>query len=145
MKPDENEKRSAKSLRRLANLAGEPPRTGTGKVVWAWPQISAALQRGWRMFDVWSALREDGIDIPYDSFRVYVSRLRRGRVPAVRSIPVPEPPATATPPLAAEPPAKPDVASESTDPYAGIRAQRKLKQEAGFEYDPFSTNKDLFK
>ncbi len=142
MKPDENEKRSAKSLRRLANLAGEPPTTGTGKVVWAWPQISAALQRGWRMFDVWSALREDGIEIPYDSFRVYVSRLRRGRIPAARTIPTPaiEP----TPPVP-EAPAQPVAPPSATDPYAGIREQRKLKQQTGFEYDPFSTNKDLFK
>jgi hypothetical protein len=144
MKPDENDKRAAKSLRRLADLAGEPPRTSTGKVVWAWPQISAALQRGWRMFDVWSALRENGIDIPYDSFRVYVSRLRRGRLPAARSIPVPEPAAETVSP-APETPTRPAAAPQTTDPYAGIRAQRKLKQEAGFEYDPFSTNKDLFK
>lgn len=96
------------------------------------------------MFDVWSALRENGIDIPYDSFRVYVSRLRRGRLPAARSIPVPEPAAETVSP-APETPTRPAAAPQTTDPYAGIRAQRKLKQEAGFEYDPFSTNKDLFK
>ncbi len=94
------------------------------------------------MFDVWSALREDGIEIPYDSFRVYVSRLRRGRIPAVRTIPTPAaepaPPVPEAPSQSAAPPS-------ATDPYAGIREQRKLKQQTGFEYDPFSTNKDLFK
>ncbi len=136
--------RAAKSLHNLASLPGNPPTTSTGKVVWAWPQISAALQAGWRMFDVWSALRADGIDIPYKQFRVYVSRLRRRfaqkPVPAGAAKPSPAPI-----PAVPEAPPQPAAPPNDTDPYAGIREQRKLKQQTGFEYDPFSTNKDLFK
>jgi len=142
MKSDGSENRSAKSLRRLAALAGKPPATSTGKVVWAWPQISTALQRGWRMFDVWSALRADGIEIPYDSFRVYVSRLRRrfarATVPPSTQVRVPE-----SDQPTSEAPTKPAPQPTGDDPYSAIREQRKLKQQAGFEYDPFSTDKDL--
>ena len=57
MSPDGGEKRANNSLRHLAELPGLPPATTAGKVLWAWPQISAALERGWRVCDVWSALR----------------------------------------------------------------------------------------
>jgi len=135
--------RPAKSLPNLGSLPANPPTTSTGKVAWAWPQISAALQAGWRMHDVWSALRADGFDIPYKQFRVYVSRLRRRFAQTPAPVVVSKP---STEPVPAAPdtltkPAPPSVA----DPYAGIREQRKLKRQGGFEYDPFSTDKDLLK
>jgi hypothetical protein len=40
-------------------------------------------------------------------------------------------------------PAKSAPSTPVTDPYASAREQRKLKQESGFEYDPFSNNKNL--
>ena len=124
-----------------------PPATAAGKVLWAWPQILAALQRGWRMSDVWSAMREDGIEVPYDHFRVYVSRIRR-RI-ARQSIQLTAPLAQSEVQANLGKAASPN--SESTmpgppaaaDPYLAVRAQRKLKQQSGFEYDPFSSDKDL--
>ena len=149
MNPDGSDKRSAKSLRRLGALPGIPPATTAGKVLWAWPQIWAALQRGWRMFDVWSALREDGIEVPYDHFRVYVSRIRRRMARSSMPPPAAQAPTEAQASsghiadrgsestVAAGPP------SASVDPYSAVRAQRRLKQQSGFEYDPFSSDKDL--
>ena len=149
MKPDGSDKRSSKSLRHLGALPGKPPATAAGKVLWAWPQIAAALQRGWRMSDVWSALREDGIEVPYDHFRVYVSRIRR-RI-ARSSVPPATPPAPieaqANPGQPANPKAESTVAPPpplaTADPYSAVREQRRLKQQSGFEYDPFSSDKDL--
>ena len=141
MSPDGGEKLSNKSLRHLAELPGIPPATIAGKVLWAWPQISTALERGWRLCDVWSALRKDGIEMPYVHFRVYVHRIRQrlarkaaagARTPSV----VPAQPTPVAPAKSAPPPAV-------TDPYASAREQRKRKQESGFEYDPFSNNKNL--
>jgi hypothetical protein len=151
MNPDGGDKRSAKSLRHLAELLGKPPATTTGKVIWAWPQISAALQRGWRTFEVWSALREDGIEIQYDQFRVYLSRVRRrlARLSAQRAQAptqdTPEPHSEAEVPStsAPQPPAAPPSPPTPADPYSGVREQRQRKRQSGFEYDPFSSDKDL--
>jgi hypothetical protein len=96
------------------------------------------------MFDVWSALREDGIEVPYDHFRVYVSRIRRRMA---RSSTPPPAQASTDPGQAADPKTESTVAavppSAPPDPYSAVRAQRRLKQQSGFEYDPFSSDKDL--
>jgi hypothetical protein len=34
-------------------------------------------------------------------------------------------------------------ASPPTDPFNNLREQREKKEQSGFEYDPFSINKDL--
>jgi hypothetical protein len=101
------------------------------------------------MFDVWSALREDGIEVPYDHFRVYVSRIRRRMARSSMPPPAAQAPTEAQASsghiadrgsesaMAAAPPPAP------ADPYSAVRAQRRLKQQSGFEYDPFSSDKDL--
>jgi hypothetical protein len=100
------------------------------------------------MFDVWSALREDGIEVPYDHFRVYVSRIRRrlarsSMPPAVQAST--EVPANSGQAASSntESAAAPTAPSAPADPYSAVRAQRRLKQQSGFEYDPFSSDKDL--
>jgi hypothetical protein len=149
MIPDGSDKRSSKSLRHLVALPGIPPATTAGKVLWAWPQISAALQRGWRMSNVWAALREDGIEVPYDHFRVYVSRIRRRLARSSMPRPAAQSPSgvQADSGQAAssntESAAPPTPSSAIPDPYSAVRAQRRLKQQSGFEYDPFSSDKDL--
>ena len=146
MNPVEGNERFRNSLRHLAELDGQPPTTNMGKVVWAWPQISAAFERGWRLSDVWSALRKDGIEMSYRSFGVYVHRIRRrlARKAPVEARPVPLAQLTPDAPSAAPTePATPVSRSPVTDPYASAREQRRLKRESGFEYDPFSVNKHL--
>jgi hypothetical protein len=139
MSPDGAEKRANNSLRHLAELPGMPPATTAGKVLWAWPQISAALERGWRLCDVWSALRKDGIEMPYVHFRVYVCRIRQRLARKATAGAMPSPAAQPTPVA----PAKSAPLTPVTDPYASAREQRKRKRESGFEYDPFSNNKNL--
>jgi hypothetical protein len=77
--------------------------------------------------------------MPYVHFRVYVYRIRQrlarkataGARPSQAAQPAPVAPAKSAPP------------TTITDPYASAREQRKRKQESGFEYDPFSNNKNL--
>jgi len=146
----------------LAALSEQPPASGTGKVIWAWPWISTALARGWGVRDIWRALEADGLAIPYDQFRVYVSRVRKRmaqqqkreqqqaqpstplaqqfRAAMLQTPPLPPQPRSAAP-LTPPPdqPAQPPV----HDPYVGAREQRRLKNASSFEFDPFSTNKNL--
>jgi hypothetical protein len=118
------------------------PPSKTGKVVWAWPRIVDALQSGWRLADVWEALRKDGIEMPYNQFRVYVSRIRR-RAAKSASEPRPSPAHPDEVRTDNSAGAESDTRRATGDPYSAIRRQRKLKQRSGFEYDPFSTDKDL--
>lgn len=88
-----------------------------------------------KLREVWEAAKLDGLEIPYPQFRVYISRIRRrgqrsrtsGLQPAnaltkaERGLPAPPPP----------------------DPFNNLREQREKKEQSGFEYDPFSINKNL--
>ena len=119
----------------LRSLLSVQPATSTGQVTAAWGEIEAGLARGMKLREVWEAARLDGLEIPYPQFRVYVSRIRRrgqrsrtsGLQPAnaltnaERGLPAPPPP----------------------DPFNNLREQREKKEQSGFEYDPFSINKNL--
>lgn len=61
----------------LKGLLDESPTTKIGQVRAAWPQIRAAVVAGHRLKTIWKRLREDGVDIQYDSFCEYVRRLRQ--------------------------------------------------------------------
>lgn len=120
-------KRKTKAdLVHLRSLATAEPRTKAGWVAWAWPEISAALASGKRMHEVWEALQKDGIGVPYNQFRVYVSRYRK-RLNAAPGLAQPEPAVESGAATAVEPP----------DPLRNLREQRQKKRRAGFEYDPF--------
>jgi hypothetical protein len=106
-----------------------------GQVVAAWEEIEAGLATGMKLREVWEAAKLDGLEIPYPQFRVYVSRLRRRSQRSSASAPVP--PLTLTNGLH-ELPAPPPP-----DPFNNLREQREKKQQSGFEYDPFSINKNL--
>jgi hypothetical protein len=149
----------------LAALSEQPPASGTGKVVWAWPWIEAALARGWGVREIWRALEADGLAIPFDQFRVYVPRVwkrmarqqeqQQRQQPAQPTTPPPQqirapalqPPAlTPSSTRAASPPTPPNAQPaphQVHDPYASAREQRRRKASSGFEYDPFSINKNL--
>ena len=87
-----------------------------------------------KLREVWEAAKLDGLEIPYPQFRVYVSRLRR-RQRRPTSAPQPPPALTnAERGLPAPPP---------PDPFSNLREQREKKKQSGFEYDPFSINKNL--
>jgi len=129
-------KRTKSDLVHLRALPNVEPATSTGRVAWIWPEIEAALGTGKKLREVWDAARADGFDIPYPQFRVYVSRLRNRR----RNHP-PEP--------APQPCAAPNLSATSagssvpSDPFRNLREQREKKQSTGFDYDPFSIQKEL--
>jgi hypothetical protein len=111
------------------------PATSTGQVKAVWGELEAGLARGMKLREVWEAAKLDGLEIPYPQFRVYVSRLRRRSQPvtavARRTTDAPTIEASCLP---APPPA---------DPFRNLREQREKKKQTGFEYDPFSINKNL--
>jgi hypothetical protein len=118
----------------LRCLLSTQPATSTGQVVAAWKEIEAALLRGMKIREVWEAAKLDGLDVPYNQFRVYVSRLRRRRLHASGS----EPPRPASAGADSSQPTPP-----LSDPFRNLREEREKKERSGFDFDPFSTNKNL--
>jgi hypothetical protein len=102
--------------------------------MWAWTEIEAGLAAGMKLKEVWEAARRDGLEMSYAQFRVCVSRLRRRRHRASPSVPE-QPPQTSTDNGPPDPP--------RSDPFRNLREQREKKQQSGFEYDPFSINKNF--
>ena len=134
--PPPRRRKTRSDLVHLRSLLTVQPATNTGQVTAAWGEIEAGLARGMKLREVWEAAKLDGLEIPYPQFRVYVSRLRRRRqrsstlrhrnrrpqlVNDERGLPAPPPP----------------------DPFNNLREQREKKEQSGFEYDPFSINKNL--
>ena len=64
-------------LTHLNALPESAPRTKSGRIVWAWPQIQASLDSGRTMHEIWEALQLDGIEMSYGQFRTYVWRIRK--------------------------------------------------------------------
>lgn len=112
------------------------PQSKAGKVLWVWPEIVAGLDAGWKLKDIWKAALQDGIEMTYKEFTVYVSRIRRKKnrlPPQDRDEPHSRFRSTET--------SLPS--SEGADPFQNIRQQREKKRIGGFEFDPFSDNKGL--
>jgi hypothetical protein len=130
-------KKTKSDLAHLRMLPGVEPATSTGRVAWIWPEIEAALGSGKKLREVWEAARADGFDIPYPQFRVYVSRLRSRRR---NHPPEPAPQPCAAPKSAA---ASASGSPALSDPFRNLREQREKKQSTGFNYDPFSIQKQL--
>jgi len=118
----------------LRSLPWTQPATKIGQVTWAWGEIEAGLAAGMKLKEVWEAAKKDGLDTSYAQFRVYISRLRHRRQRPI-----------ATPlPLSVLNNADPSCATApQSDPFRNLREQREKKKQAGFEYDPFSINKNL--
>jgi hypothetical protein len=69
-------------LPHLRALPEAAPRTKSGRIVWAWPEIQAGLASGRKMHEIWEALQLDGIEMSYGQFRTYVWRIRKKGLPA---------------------------------------------------------------
>lgn len=74
-------------LPHLKALRESAPRTKSGRIVWAWPEIQASLASGRKMHEIWEALQLDGIEMSYGQFRTYVWRIRRKGVTTAVSAP----------------------------------------------------------
>ena len=130
-------KKTKSHLVHLHTLPSVEPATRTGRVAWIWPEIEAALGTGKKLREVWDAARADGLDIPYPQFRVYVSRLRN-RLLNHRVAPAPQ---TRAADKSGATPASGSAAP--SDPFRNLRDQREKKLSTGFDYDPFSIQKQL--
>src|SRR3984957_1232513 len=119
----------------LRSLLSVLPATNTGQVTAAWGEIEAGLAKGMKLREVWEAAKLDGLEIPYPQFRVYVSRLRRKQNRHLQSVP--------QPPNAKASAGNGQRDPSPSDPFSNLREQREKKQQSGFEYDPFSTNKNF--
>jgi hypothetical protein len=133
-------RRRKDDLVNLRSLATREPATGTGKVMWIWPEIEASLATGKKLREIWDAIRADSLDIPYPQFRVYVSRIRN-RQSRRRELETATTPRAAAAESSAEP--QPQSPTPPPDPFSNLREQREKKQSDGFTYDPFSVQKQL--
>jgi hypothetical protein len=125
-------------LPHLKALRESAPRTKSGRIVWAWPEIQASLAGGRKMHEIWEALQLDGIEMSYGQFRTYVSRIRKKGVPAPVSageaamLTSPGSGAGIVPPRAVAP--APHLRVNVSDPLANTReAERKR---VVFDYRP---------
>lgn len=132
--PKPRRRKSRSDLVHLHSLPSTQPATKIGQIMWAWTEIEAGLAAGMKLKEVWEAARRDGLEMSYAQFRVCVSRLRRRRHRASPSVPE-QPPQTSTDNGPPDPP--------RSDPFRNLREQREKKQQSGFEYDPFSINKNF--
>ena len=133
--PKPRRRKSRSDLVHLHSLPSTQPATKIGQVTWAWAEIEAGLAAGMKLKEVWEAASRDGIEMSYAQFRVCVSRLRRRRHRASPSVPVQPPQQASTDNGSPDPP--------RSDPFRNLREQREKKQQSGFEYDPFSINKNF--
>jgi hypothetical protein len=89
-----------------------------------------------KLKEVWEATKKDGLDTSYAQFRVYTSRIRIRRSRQ-------QPAAKLQPLSAPTPPEHEQAAPPANDPFLNLREQREKKKQSGFEFDPFSINKNL--
>jgi spermidine synthase len=116
-----------------------------GQVRWAWPGIQAALAAGHTLHLVHKRLNEAGIGIGYRTLSLYIGRLEReqavGRthdVTAARHAEKMASPGVSRPRVGVA-----RAEQSAHDPFSNIRREREKKKGTGFEYDAFSTNKNL--
>lgn len=133
--PQTRRRKTRTDLVLLRSLLSVEPATSTGRVAAAWEEIEAGLARGLKLREVWDAARLAGLEIPYPQFRVYVSRLRRRRQRPCATAPQRPPTLTTGERGPADWP--------NPDPFNNLREQREKKKQSGFEFDPFSVNKNL--
>jgi hypothetical protein len=126
-------------LDRLRKRLRDRPRTKTGQLRQAWPEIRDLLAAGHTLKDICVWLNESGLEVGYARLSQYV-RLLRLRDEAAQSPivdllrglaagPVEQP-------LRGQPPSKDQTLCNGTsDPLRNLREQRAKK--SGFEYDPF--------
>jgi hypothetical protein len=133
--PKPRRRKSRSDLIHLHSLPSTQPATKIGQVTWAWAEIEAGLAAGMKLKEVWTAASHNGIEMSYAQFRVCVSRLRRRRHGTPPSVPDQPPRQRNADNSSPDPP--------RSDPFRNLREQREKKLTSGFEYDPFSINKNL--
>ena len=127
----------------LRSLQTALPCTKMGVFRQLLPEIEHLLRRGHRSKAICDCLREDGLDLGYDAFRVYLRRARRRLHDS-------HPEMLTAPHLARE---RSEVLTcgnvegslnehPSLDPFAGVRRSRQKEARERFEYDPLAPVKE---
>lgn len=118
-------------FKHLRRLAAERPKTKAGLIRMLWPEIRQALNAGHTVAEILNALKKDGVEINYSTFRNRIARLKKKEIAENRQSDSDSAEAVIEP-----------VPIHSDDPGSAIRAQRAKKTK--FDHNPFSTRiKDL--
>jgi hypothetical protein len=118
-------------FKHLRRLATERPKTKSGLIRMPWPEIRQALSAGHTVVEILNALKKDGVEINYSTFRNRIARLKEKDIAQSNQ----------SDSDSAETVIEPAPIS-SDDPGSAIRAQRARKIK--FDHNPFSTRiKDL--
>ena len=63
-------------FKHLRRLAAERPKTKAGLIRMLWPEIRQALSAGHTIAEILYALKKDGVEINYSTFRNHIARLK---------------------------------------------------------------------
>lgn len=72
-----NIERAGRLTTAMDDLLREMPASKVGQVVFLWPQIELALERGHKPKFIWTKLQSAGLKMSLAEFRVYVGRARK--------------------------------------------------------------------
>jgi hypothetical protein len=142
-------------FRSFRDLQGSLPATKMGAIVMLLPEIQRLQRQGHKSRAIWESLTNDGFQMTYDLFRLYLSRARR-------KIAQFDGPILTAPPKAGERRGRyaGNVAGETEradalgqhpiggpcvsrpDPFAGIRKSRMARARERFDYDPLTPLKE---
>ena len=120
-------------LPHLKALPATAPRMKIGQIVWAWPEIQAAIASGRGMHEIWEALQLDGIEMSYGQFRTYVWRIRK-KMPTTAGAVEPAAVNTSSSHVVGTPSPQIRTSSPRRDPLANIRESEANRQV--FDYRP---------
>ena len=135
--------KSSTNFSNLRALSATAPRTKSGRIRWAWPQIQASLGNGRKMHEIWEALQRDGIEVSYGQFRTYIWRIRKQLASRPELMPPSPNPAPSVngraTPLIGSWSGTPSIPPDARrDPLANIRREQEKKRTSGFTYNPVS-------
>jgi len=145
-------------LRSFRDLKATLPATKIGTIVALLPEIHDLQRHGHKTRAIWESLTNDGLQMSYDLFRLYLGRARH-RMEQFHIRPPAAPPKTGesgarlqgdvvTEPVPLETGDQHPIAVAvlPADPFAAIRSSRKQKAKERFDYDPLTPLKeDLLK
>jgi hypothetical protein len=134
------------NLQAFKALKAALPATKIGAVVALFPEIRHLQRQGHKTRAIWESLQQDGIDMSYELFRVYLGRARRRlernspRLPTGVALEQ----TAAGCAVGQTPPEVTRSASDGrqTDPFAAIRQTRGQKVKERFDYDPLTPLKE---
>jgi hypothetical protein len=152
----QSDRKRGPDLRSFHDLQASLPTTKMGAIVTLLPEIQSLQRQGHKTRAIWESLTDDGFQITYDLFRLYLSRARR-KIAQFNG------PTLTAPPKAGESrrpymgnlsgeaeradtldqhPIDDGLCLSRADPFAGIRRSRMVRARERFDYDPLTPLKE---